>query len=150
MARSSRTADSFTALALVLFLFPPYALAAGKPVIKADCQISEHPCTKTTDGLTATLEITPRPVRDMRELVFTVFLSQGSKAVTDAKVAVDLTMPDMIMGQNLVRMAHKMQGIYAGKGVIVRCPSGKKLWRAEVRAHRGKKTIVVPFLFEVR
>jgi hypothetical protein len=40
-------------------------------------------------------------------------------------------------------------GRYEGKGVIIRCASGKKTWQAEVTVKRPKRTDVVDFVFEV-
>jgi hypothetical protein len=34
------------------------------------------------------------------------------------------------MGKNLVIMKQTREGAYVGKGIIVRCPSGRRLWKA--------------------
>ena len=55
----------------------------------------------------------------------------------------------MFMGQNVIGLNHLRDGIYEGKGVIVRCPSGKKIWRASVAIHRAGNESVVDYIFEV-
>jgi hypothetical protein len=81
------------------------------------------------DGRTVALDITPRPVKAMKELTFQVRVS-GEEP--DAPPWIDLGMPGMEMGPNRVEMKQKEKGLYEGKGVIVRCPSGKTVWEALV------------------
>jgi hypothetical protein len=39
----------------------------------------------------------------------------------------------MYMGENVVRLAPAGEGRWRGRGVIVKCPSGRRAWRATVR-----------------
>ncbi|MBI5634935.1 MAG: hypothetical protein HZA15_15815 [Nitrospirae bacterium] len=108
-------------------------LAAHAPVQAAteapDCFIDQGPCTKTATGRQVAFEILPRPVKAMKELTFAVRAIGRNTAPT---VLLDLSMPGMYMGRNEVILKKTPDGSYSGKGIIPRCPSGKKLWRAEV------------------
>jgi hypothetical protein len=94
-----------------------------------DCAIQSGPCTKRFAGGTLTLDITPRPVRAMRDLTFTVTFS-GVKPAHDPFI--ELGMPGMIMGPNRVVLKQAGDDTYQGTGVIVRCPSGRRTWKATV------------------
>jgi hypothetical protein len=50
-----------------------------------------------------------------------------------ASVEVSFEMAGMDMGTNVSRLAPAGPGRHAGKGVLVRCPSGRRDWVAEVR-----------------
>ncbi len=78
-----------------------------------------------------------------------VRLTRHGASVDDAEVGLDLTMPGMYMGKNTPLMKHVAGGRYEGTGVIMRCPSGKKLWRATVSV-TAKKKPGAAFLFEVK
>jgi hypothetical protein len=107
--------------------------------------IHSGPCTKHTAGRTVVLEINPRPVRHMAELTFTVTVTPGTDI--PSTLTLDLTMPGMYMGKNQVMLQKKRTGTWEGKGVIVRCMSGRKLWQATiVSADLGNPS----FTFEVR
>jgi len=135
--------------AIALLLLIAGTAHAGEAV-RPDCRIDEGSCRAAKGTLLVTFELLPRPVKVMRELAFAVTLQDKGTQVTDASVAVELTMPGMVMGKNTVILLSKGGGIYEGKGVIVRCPSGSRLWRANVNVRRGGKTAAVPFLFEVQ
>jgi hypothetical protein len=94
-----------------------------------DCAIQSGPCTKNLADGTVTLDITPRPVRAMQDLRFTVTFS-GVKPAHDPFI--DLGMPGMIMGPNRVALQRGGDNAYQGTGVIVRCPSGRRTWKATV------------------
>ena len=66
----------------------------------------------------------------MRTLTFTVTVAAPEKLT--AVPYIDLNMPAMNMGTNRVLLKVLGQGVYEGRGVIVRCISGKKTWRARV------------------
>jgi len=104
------------------------ARAQGAPAA-VDCVIQTGPCTKTLADGTVTLDITPKPVRAMRDLTFTVTFSRV-KAAHDP--VIDLGMPGMIMGPNRVILKRAGDTTYQGTGVIVRCPSGRRTWKATV------------------
>jgi len=112
--------------------------------------VDAGPCTKTVDGLTVSVDITPKPLKAMRNLRFRTTLSNEGKPVTDASVSIALSMPGMFTGQNVIRLVHVHEGIYVGDGVIVRCPSGKKIWQALVDIRRAGREAAVNYLFEVQ
>jgi hypothetical protein len=114
-----------------------------------DCLIDAGPCSKTVEDITVTLDLVPKPVRAMRELEFSVLLAKDGEPVVGSSVAVDLTMPGMDMGENRIRLAPRPGGRFAGKGVIVRCPSGRTLWKAAVIIERGERAVTADFFFKV-
>lgn len=117
---------------------------------RADCDIQSGPCVRMTGPRTEiTLDITPRPVKAMAELLFTVTVRKDGKPVSGADVTLDLTMPGMAMGENKPRLSSASSGRYTGKGVVVRCPSGIKIWKAQVTIHAKQDTETASFIFEV-
>ncbi|NTW51156.1 MAG: hypothetical protein HGB22_01005 [Chlorobiaceae bacterium] len=86
--------------------------------------------TRQTAGRTVTLEISPQPVRHMADLTFTVTITPG--AAIPSTLLLDLAMPEMQMGKNQVVLIRKSVFTWEGKGVIVRCMSGRKLWQATI------------------
>lgn len=106
--------------------------ADQKAARQVDCALSRGPCTAGSGDAALTLEVTPRPVRSMSDLVFTV--SGPGAAAAGATGVVALTMPGMYMGKNEVQLASDGAGHLTGKGVIVRCPSGHLTWSAAVTA----------------
>ncbi|WP_333652523.1 FixH family protein [Dissulfurispira sp.] len=93
----------------------------------------------------------PKPVKSMSEILFGVTLREKDKPVQDASVEIYLTMPGMFMGDNRILLMHKEKGRYEGKGVIARCPSGKRIWKADVIiVHPSKKTTHASYVFEVK
>jgi hypothetical protein len=65
----------------------------------------------------------------MHDLTFTLTVS-GVKAAHDPFI--ELTMPGMSMGPNRVVLKRAGNNTYQGTGVIVRCPSGRRTWKATV------------------
>jgi hypothetical protein len=124
-------------------------LAACTEQKAPDCLINAGPCSRTVEGITVTFDLAPKPVRALRELEFSVLLAKDGDPLTGASVTVDLTMPGMDMGENRVRLATRSGGRHAGKGVIVRCPSGRTLWKASVIIEHGGRVVTSDFLFEV-
>ena len=142
---------------LISLLFPLFAVNvfamqhSHSHSIKTDCDINAGPCTKTIvhDNIQVILDINPKPVGPMTELLFSVILKEGARAVTDAKVGLDLTMPGMFMGVNRPVLSHVKDGRYEGKGVIPVCPHGGELWKAEVTVKRDGRSATVSYFFEV-
>jgi hypothetical protein len=64
----------------------------------------------------------------MQELTFRV----EAEGLHTETLQLDLSMPGMRMGPNRVELRRAGDGSYEGKGVIVKCPSGRKLWKAAV------------------
>ncbi len=107
-------------------LAPGPALASESTV---NCDAHKGVCSQSSGDLTVSLEITPRPVKAMQDLVFKVSIEGASPA---KQPHIDLGMPAMKMGPNQVSLKPTGPGTYEGTGVIVRCPSGKKTWFANV------------------
>jgi len=108
-----------------------------------DCSIDLGPCFKTAGGQEVMFDILPKPIKMMKELIFTVRAAGNHSAAT---VFLDLSMPGMYMGINEVILKKTPDGSYRGKGIIPRCPSGRKLWRAEVTIPGAGK---VSYIFNV-
>jgi hypothetical protein len=96
------------------------------------CDLATSPCTAAVDGATIALALSPRPVRSMRDLELAVDVRRDGSPLADRVVEVTLTMPGMYMGDGRVRLASLGGGRYLGRGVLVRCPSGRRTWKAEV------------------
>ncbi|WP_373499309.1 hypothetical protein [Desulfococcus sp.] len=99
-----------------------------------DCDIQRGPCIQSLAGGTASLDISPRPVRAMTDLAFRLTIDPppaSGEAFGDSPF-IDLDMPDMFMGYNRITMTRELPGVYSGAGVIVRCPSGIPTWKARV------------------
>jgi len=141
------------AIPVLLFVLLSSPFPAGAQSAKdeglVDCLIDAGPCAKTKGTLSAVFDITPKPVKVMREATFTVELKDGGRPLTDLSPLVGLTMPGMYMGTNRVRLNHDRDGIYRGTGVIIRCPSGKKVWKAGIFLHPGDRKPAVSYVFEV-
>jgi len=123
-----RTSKLSALVLLSALLLGTYASALGAEEAP-DCLIDRGPCTGTVAGRQVVFDISPKPVRFMKELTFTI-RAPGMK--TAPTVLLDLSMPGMYMGINQVTLKRVSDGSYSGKGIIPRCPSGRKLWRAEV------------------
>jgi len=120
------------------------AIAAGSVSGEViDCVIQRGPCTRALGNTTVTLDILPRPVKAMRDLKFQVTLS-GDRAT--ATPYIDLGMPGMEMGPNRVELRPVKDNVYEGQGIIVRCPSGRTVWRAAVTIPGVGK---VEFIFDL-
>jgi nitrogen fixation protein FixH len=122
----------------------PPAGPSSPPVEGIDCGIDEGPCTAAgRDGSAVTLEILPRPVRTMANLVFRLrFDSAGGGEAA----MLHLDMPGMYMGENRIPLEDRGGGLYEGRGIIVRCPGGGRTWRAVVEEPAAQR---VSFTFQV-
>ncbi|MEE9523957.1 MAG: hypothetical protein V3V59_04310 [Thermodesulfovibrionales bacterium] len=109
-----------------------------------DCDIQIGSCVKTLNNATITFDLRPKPVVPMKELRFTVSVENLNDP--PERLIADLTMPGMEMGVNQVVLARTGDKTYTGKGVIVKCPKGRKLWKAKVWI---PKVGEVNYLFEV-
>jgi hypothetical protein len=117
---------SFALLLFAGLLLPSGLMAATE----RKCDINKGPCSITYSRRTIMLNVEPKPVRAMQELSFSVTISP-SDSLPD-KLLLDLSMPGMQMGNNQVALLKKSGGTWQGKGVIVRCMSGRTLWRAQL------------------
>ena len=137
-----------TGLVLAIVIAGPQSNAAGDRI---DCAIQDGPCRKTTgSGLEVLFDVTPRPAAAMRELEFSLSLRKNGKPVTGASLLLDLSMPDMFMGNNQPRLIEAQAGTYRGRGVIPRCPTGSRIWRALIAIRQSGSVEQVSFLFEVQ
>jgi len=108
-------------------------MTAGSTTLHAtavDNSIHEKACSVTVGQRTVTLNIDPKPVRAMKELTFNVTVTPCDK-LPDT-LLLDLSMPGMQMGKNQVTLVKKSNCSYEGKGIIVRCMSGRTLWQATI------------------
>jgi hypothetical protein len=101
------------------------------------------PLVATLCGETVLLTISPKPVRAMRELVFTVDLPWGS---LPGSPWIELGMAAMTMPPNRVELSADGNGRYRGKGAVVRCPGGGKSWTATVHVPGRGRSL---FTFDV-
>jgi hypothetical protein len=108
-------------------IFEHASTSASGP--EAGCDIHHGPCTQVIGGTEVSLEITPRPVKAMEELHFKVVVRGGQLSHPPF---VDLDMPGMFMGPNVVRLKATSLDTYEGRGLIVKCMSGRRDWRATV------------------
>jgi hypothetical protein len=123
---SSSIVVSFAVL-FFLVLLPVGVAFGGSATI--NCQAHKGPCSLPLGNETVTLEITPRPVTAMQDSAFKVTISGNLPAQAPY---LDLGMPAMKMGPNRVLLKPAGNGTYTGKGVIVRCKSGRRTWFANV------------------
>lgn len=77
-----------------------------------------------------TLDLNPKPVVSMKEITFTLVLDY--QKFTPEEILLDLTMPEMYMGDNKVRLTKKQDNIYEGKGIFPECTSKFTKWNIEV------------------
>lgn len=137
-------AVGITFLFLLFSVVSPASAASEKKAdASANCDIQTGTCVQTLGSGSVTLEILPRPVTAMTDLTFRVTLEGLSP---DGNPGIDLGMPGMSMGPNHVTLEKTPKGGYIGTGVIVRCPSGKTLWQADVSI---PETGTATFVFDV-
>jgi hypothetical protein len=89
------------------------------------------------------LDISPKPVRPMKELAFSV---EARSYEGDGRPWIDLGMEGMRMPPNRVDLVKDPDGRYRGKGILVRCRSGMRTWTATVRLPGNRKAV---FSFDV-
>jgi hypothetical protein len=122
----------------------PAAPAAGAA---AGCNLGAGPCSAPLpSGSEVILELVPRPLATMRELAVIARFPSAPGAAAPSDVRVAFGMKDMDMGPNTSVLAAQGGGSWAGKAVLVRCPSGRKDWTAAVTVSRpGAAPEVVRF-----
>ena len=128
---------------LAACLFSKEIAAEETPSTLTTCDIQLGPCTRVKETLTVTLDIIPKPVKAMKELTFRLTLT--GRELSD-NPHIDLSMPGMAMGPNRVLMARVGSNTYEGQGVIVKCPSGRRTWKAAVSLPDAG---VMDFVFDV-
>jgi hypothetical protein len=125
--------QKFKIIAVLAVLAAGVACGTGdrpqeKPV-HAQCDVHSGPCRIIVGGRTVSMDISPKPVTAMKDLDFVVTVS-GKKLKKPPYI--DLNMSAMDMGPNRVELTLTGDGVYTGRGVIVKCSSGKKRWKALV------------------
>jgi hypothetical protein len=137
----------FSAVILTAFLLAaPGRIGAGdKYQEMINCDLHQGACTQNLAGSTITLTVTPRPVKAMQDLLFQVTLT-GKLPSNNKLPYIDLGMPGMNMGPNRVQLKPAGNAAYEGRGVIVRCPSGRRTWQATVTIPDVGRT---DFIFDV-
>jgi nitrogen fixation protein FixH len=115
---------------------------------RAGCDLAAGPCTRALDGGgEVVLELSPRPVRTMKELSVRVIVRPPAPITSST---VSFVMPGMTMGENRSTLSATAPGTYEGKAVLVRCPSGRRDWAADVElATAGGPARSVRFAFTV-
>ena len=108
-----------------------------------NCDIQHNTCVQELSGTEIILDINPKPVKAMKDLKFRITI-RGQQPIEAPYV--DLGMPGMRMGPNRVSLQSLGEGVYEGNGIIVRCPSGKKVWKATVTV---PSLGAVEFVFDV-
>ena len=142
--KSKVTGRLLIAILSVITLTTGIEIARGqdKPA-RVECDIHAGPCIAAVNDTEVSLEISPKPVRAMQDLNFTVSFA-GKKV--GAAPYIDLGMPGMNMGRNRVSLEPVGEFVFEGQGVIVRCPSGRRTWKATVTAPNLGS---VEFIFDV-
>ncbi len=124
---------------ILFILILPMACNRNNTAEQADCDLAAGACVKTVGAdhpVQVTLDIEPRPLATMKRLVFTVGVAGTAGEMNNAEVFIDLTMPGMSMMENRIHLRRTQDGRYAGEGVIVKCSSGRKIWKADVTIDR--------------
>ena len=114
----------------LLMAVPVPAIGQDRTGSMVNCDIQKGPCEMIAAGTKVTLDVRPKPVQAMRDLTFKVTVADFGKL--SASPSIDLNMPAMDMGPNQVTLKDLGEGVFEGQGVIVRCRSGRKTWRARI------------------
>ena len=115
-------------LSMVIYGVPAQGAEKGHSA-RVNCDIQHTSCTRELSDTRVVFDITPKPVKAMADLTFRITLT-GKQP--EAAPYIDLGMPGMQMGPNRVPLESLGNGVHEGSGIIVRCPSGKKIWKATV------------------
>jgi hypothetical protein len=137
-----RQIKEFATLALLSSM-----LIAGSTVTAdtREANIHQGPCTVMAGNRSVSLNIEPKPVSTMKELTFSVTVKPCDKL--PETLLLDLSMPGMEMGKNQVTLVRKNACLYEGKGIIVKCMSGRTLWQVTILSDELKNPA---FTFNVR
>lgn len=114
----------------------PARAAQGSGQGGGACDLGAGPCTRAVGDAELTLELSPTPVRTMRELAVRARLVRGGAPVDGAEVRVSFDMVSMNMGKNEAVLQAAGEGRYQGGAVLVRCSSGERDWIATAVVRR--------------
>ena len=131
-------------LLLLVFAVSGESIAADKGHSQINCSIQDGPCIQEVNGHKVIFEVLPRPVKAMQDLIFKVTVD-GDHTLSRPPF-IELNMPAMDMGRNRVSLKLNDKDVYEGSGIIVRCKSGHRIWRATVNFPGMGK---VDFIFDV-
>ncbi len=98
---------------------------------EAPCQLAAGPCQVAAGDLLISLDL-GRALATMKDLPVTVVVTRGGAPLEGAAAEISFAMKDMNMGENRVVLTPAGPGRHEGKGVLVRCHSGRKDWIATV------------------
>lgn len=129
--------------ALMMFSVCPSISSGKSESPKVECDVHAGACRAHISGTKVSMDIEPKPVKAMHDLTFTVTFAGEKPAVAPY---IDLGMPGMNMGRNRIILKPAGELIYQGEGVIVRCPSGRRTWKAKVTVPEMGS---VEFVFDV-
>ena len=107
----------FGVLILTILSLWPIAANGESKQQPVPCDAHNGPCTGYLAGSKVSLEVSPRPVKAMRDLKFTLSLT-GGKPIKNPRI--DLSMPKMDMGRNRVNLKPIGESVFQGTGTIVR------------------------------
>ncbi len=120
---------SFCLCLCILQVVAGYGLSKADDRTVVNCSIQQGPCHTLLNGRRIGFDVLPKPVKAMTELNFIVTVD-GAGGGADAHI--ELNMLAMDMGRNHVLLKKNDRGAFVGKGVIVRCRSGIRTWRAKI------------------
>ena len=135
--------ELWTAMLFFFLIILPITAKATDHSKMINCDIHHGTCTQKLQSTDVILDISPKPVKAMTDLTFTITLT-GKQGISEPFI--DLGMPGMKMGPNRVFLKPNGKGVYSGTGTIVRCPSGKRIWKATVTVPDEGS---VEFIFDV-
>jgi hypothetical protein len=138
LRRSIRRSIFLIIYGLLLVFGLTISPSASASDLGINCEAHKGACSQSLGNQIVLLEIEPRPVKAMHDLVFKVSISGEPPSKSPY---IDLGMPAMKMGPNRVLLKPAGPGYYEGKGIIVRCKSGRRTWFAN---------LVIPDLGEVK
>lgn len=123
---------------------------AGAARVSPPCDLGDGACTLSAASYEVTLELAPRPLRTMTELAVAARVRGPDGGPAGGRtVTVHFQMRGMEMGENRSELAEAAPGRYAGKAVLVRCPSGRRDWTAAVVVGGQAATVVTKFELSV-
>lgn len=130
-----------------VFMAASMLIAIG--VVAAGCggpQPPAGPQRAKIGAFSATLETEPSPPVSKQETIFKLKVADDQgQPVTDAGVAVSLTMPGMNHGKNVIELSHQGAGVYEGNGIFVM--AGR--WVADVTVSRGGQEAKGRFMLQL-
>ena len=131
----SKMMGRFKRLSVWMLFYPlimnmvPVRAAATDPPVTVNCDVHHGACIQMVEAVEVNFDISPKPVRAMTDLNFKIAIKGKQPEIAPF---IDLGMPGMKMGPNRVSLQSTGRGVYEGTGIIVRCPSGKRIWQAKI------------------